>query len=54
LETFLLDSWLEHLRQHHRVTNADWIVEEQVRQYLQDKPTVTHLIAAEREPDVKS
>jgi hypothetical protein len=26
LETFLVESWMEHLRQHQRVTNADRIV----------------------------
>src|SRR5215471_6460576 len=28
LETFLIDSWLEHLRQHQRVTRADRALEE--------------------------
>jgi hypothetical protein len=27
LETFLVESWLEHLRQHERVTNADRILQ---------------------------
>ncbi len=47
LETFLLDSWLEHLRQHKRVTNADRVLEDHVRRFLEAKPIVTHLIAAE-------
>ena len=48
VETFLVASWMEHLRQHERVTNADRAVEECVRKFqLDGEPTVTHLIAAE-------
>jgi hypothetical protein len=47
LETFLVDSWLEHLRQHQRVTKADRAVEDQVLRLTQEKPRVTHYIAAE-------
>ena len=44
LETFFVESWLEHLRQHQRVTKADRKLEDQVRRYAQDVPVVTHLI----------
>lgn len=47
LETFLVESWLEHLRQHKRVTNADRILQETVHRHVHCKPKVTHLIAAE-------
>jgi MFS family permease len=47
LETFLVDSWLEHLRQHQRVTKADRAVEDQVRRLTHEEPRVTHYIAAE-------
>jgi MFS family permease len=47
LESFLVESWLEHLRQHKRVTNADRILQEKVHRYVRGKPKVTHLIAAE-------
>jgi MFS family permease len=46
LETFLVDSWLEHRRQHQRVTNADRMVEEHVRKLVREEPQVTHYIAA--------
>jgi MFS family permease len=46
LETFLVESWLEHLRQHKRVTNADRVIQEQVHKLLKTPPTTTHLIAA--------
>lgn len=46
LETFLVDSWLEHRRQHQRVTKADRLVEEQVRKLVREEPHVTHYIAA--------
>ena len=50
VETFLVESWIEHLRQHERVTNADRVAEDAVRHFqLDGEPTVTHLIAAERE-----
>jgi hypothetical protein len=45
IETFVVDSWLEHLRQHDRVTNADRVLEETVRRYhVGDAPKVTHYI----------
>jgi predicted MFS family arabinose efflux permease len=47
LETFLVASWLEHLRQHQRVTNADRVVQDVVRQYdAKAEPKVTHFVAA--------
>ncbi len=46
LETFLLDSWLEHLRQHRRVTNASRILQEHLHELLQEPPRVTHYVAA--------
>jgi MFS family permease len=47
LETFLLDSWLEHVRQHHRVTSADRAAEERLRALTLGEPQVTHYIASE-------
>ena len=48
LETFLVESWMEHLRQHERVTNADRLVQEAVQQFnLAGPPKVTHFIAAQ-------
>jgi MFS family permease len=49
LETFLVESWLEHLRQHKRITNADRILEDKVSSVVTGKPTVTHFIAARQE-----
>jgi hypothetical protein len=47
VETFLLDSWLEHLRQHQRVTKADRAVQEAVARFdTRGAPKVTHFIAA--------
>src|ERR1700728_3101582 len=48
LEIFLVESWMEHLRQHERVTNADRLVQEAVYKFsLQGAPKVTHFIAAD-------
>jgi predicted MFS family arabinose efflux permease len=48
VETFLVDSWLEHLRQHERITNADRALQDIVRGFqTEGAPKVTHLIAAE-------
>ena len=45
IETFLTDSWLEHLRAHERVTNADRLREQIVRQFLVDgDPKTTHFV----------
>lgn len=47
LETFMVASWLEHLRQHQRVTNADSVVQDTVREFgAAGAPRVTHFIAA--------
>ena len=45
LETFYLESWAEHLRQHERVTNADRELQLAIRQLIQDEPLVTHFIS---------
>ena len=48
VETFLVESWLEHLRQHERVTNADRLLQQAIaRFHIGGAPKVTHLIAAE-------
>ena len=48
IETFLTDSWLDHLRQHQRVTKADRIMEQVVRRFqVGDGPKTTHLIGAQ-------
>jgi quinol monooxygenase YgiN len=49
VETFYSASWLEHLRQHERVTQADRFLQEQVNAFHRGDgpPRVSHLIAAE-------
>ncbi|WMT76398.1 MFS transporter [Bradyrhizobium sp. Ash2021] len=48
VETFLVDSWTEHMRQHERVTNADRVLQDEVHRFHRDYvPKVTHLIAVE-------
>ena len=50
VETFLTDSWLDHLRLHRRVTKADRISEQAVRRFqIGDGPKTTHLISAQRD-----
>ena len=46
-EVFLVKSWIEHLRQHERVTHADRDVEVQARAFHvgPEPPEVVHLIA---------
>jgi MFS family permease len=45
IETFMLESWLEHLRQHRRVTNADRALEQHMQRHIAHPPTVTHYVA---------
>ena len=47
VEAFMLESWLAHLRQHERVTEADRAVQARVDAFHRgpDRPRVTHLIA---------
>jgi MFS family permease len=48
IETFLTDSWLEHLRTHERVTNADQEREEKVRRFLlTGNSKTTHLLGVQ-------
>ena len=47
LESFIVTSWAEHLRQHDRLTIADREVLQRVRELTQDEPIVRHLIHAE-------
>ncbi len=48
VETFLTDSWLEHLRQHERVTKADRKLEDSVLRFqVGERPKTTHLIGAQ-------
>ena len=49
IEYFLVESWLEHLRQHERVTHAGAEVQKIVRSYHRgsDRPRVEHYIAAD-------
>jgi quinol monooxygenase YgiN len=47
VEVFRTDSWLNHLRQHERVTQADRPIQETVDRFqLIGQPKVTHLIGA--------
>jgi MFS family permease len=47
LETFLVESWAEHMRQHARVTMEDRTVQDRARSFHVGpaQPMVTHLIA---------
>jgi hypothetical protein len=46
VETFLVESWVEHLRQHERVTRADRQAQEVARAFhvADTPPQVSHLI----------
>jgi len=47
METFMVESWVEHLRQHQRVTHADRVLQDHMHRLLRQPPTVTHLVAVE-------
>jgi MFS family permease len=54
LEYFLEDSWLEHLRHHQRVSEADRALQERVQAFHKGDgpPRVSHLITPAREGEV--
>lgn len=50
LEYFMVESWLEHLRQHERVTHATRAVQDRIRVFHKSEspPKVTHWLAPDR------
>jgi MFS family permease len=44
LETFMVGSWDEHLRQHERLTQADSSIQERLRGCVRGEPAVRHLL----------
>ncbi|HJU28442.1 MAG TPA: MFS transporter [Candidatus Binataceae bacterium] len=49
VEYFVVDSWIEHLRQHGRLTMADKYIQDRVRAFQRDgkPPIIRHQIAAQ-------
>ena len=45
IETFLVSSWAEHLRQHERATQADRDVEDRVLSFAKGDPIVRHFVS---------
>ena len=45
VETFLVSSWAEHLRQHERATQADRDVEGRVLRYVGGNAIVRHFVS---------
>jgi len=52
-ETYLIESWLELMHLRERVTNADRLLEDEIREMLIAPPRIEFLIAAERGPRVQ-
>jgi Transmembrane secretion effector len=51
IKTFLLDSWLTHLGQHERISNAERILQDAVRRYhASGTSKVSRLIVADLLP----
>jgi len=49
VEWFLVESWAEHLRQHHRLSNADADIQRETKQFHigPNTPVVRHFLALE-------
>jgi MFS family permease len=48
VETFLVDSWMEHLLQHERVANADRQLQDAINRYqIGGVPRITRMVAVE-------
>ena len=52
-EAYLIESWLELMHLRERVTNADRVLEDEIREMLIAPPRIEFLIAAERGPQVR-
>jgi len=50
IEAFLVESWVEHMRQHSRVTVGARRLQDAVRNLVRKEPSVTHLVAAQPVP----
>jgi MFS family permease len=44
LETFLVGSWAEHVRQHERFTVGDREIEAEILQHVQEEPLIEHFV----------
>ncbi len=55
VEVFLLESWLQHLRQHERVTRADQAIQERLHGFHrgEEPPKVVHLLPPDK-TDIQS
>jgi len=55
VEVFIVESWLEHLRQHERVTHADKELQDQVNSFHNgpEPPRVSHFLFRDN-PEAKS
>jgi MFS family permease len=52
-ETYLIETWLEFMHLRERVTNADRVLEDEIREMLTAPPRIEFLVAAERGPRVR-
>lgn len=50
VESFIVPSWLEHLRQHERITHDDQLTQEEIQRFHigAEPPVVRHLVAPPR------
>jgi quinol monooxygenase YgiN len=53
---FTSESWIEHLRQHERITKADLAIEEHARSFHigKDPPRISHLISEDTSKNHKT
>ena len=44
----MVESWIEHMRQHERVTRSDRVIEAQIRKFHigPESPKISHFISA--------
>jgi predicted MFS family arabinose efflux permease len=53
MEWFMVESWAEHMRQHHRVSKADAKLEQQVREFHKgaEEPRIQHFLTLDPKRD---